>query len=455
MKSTSESSRDNFSVHSLGNPEVAPPACLNESGISSGQAGGTRSVASAANGVKSSGVSSASRPRIALWFRYGPAEHAELFHAIPDVVEKLAEQAEVHYFGCKSHKPVPERIQQHAHIHHLPFTVDRTSNRDKMWKTLLWLLALPYIGLWCRFHRIQAVYIDETVPLSAPLARLFFGRRVALTVADFFIDIYAVNNRLLGWVGGLIKALDYRAWRRLPVIFTRAQNTRDFLAEHGVAPEHVFPVYDPCDFSVYHPLDRTEARAALGLREDAVVLVHHGILHPNKGNDRILQAIAQHQAQFPALHYLLIGDGPDMPRLRELTQSLGIAERVTFTGWLPTLAEVNQALNAGDIGLVMRIGQRSDDFHMTGALVHSMACGLPVLAARLAGIAEVVRDDHNGYLFDPHTLQDFADQLQRLYDDAATRHRLGEQALADAHKHFDMANVTEQTVRPLLKLLES
>lgn len=394
------------------------------------------------------------KPRVALWFRYGPAAHAELFHAIPDIVEALAERAEVHYFGFKTCAPLPDRIRQHAVIHYLPLTVNRTRHGDKVWKTLCWIICIPCIALWCRLLRIRAVYIDETVPLTAPLARIFFGPRVALTVADFFIDIYAAHHPALRGPGALVQRIDRWAWRRIPLIFTRAQCTRTYLAGLGVAPDRVHPVYDPCDLTVYHPEDRAAARAKWQIPEEAVVLVHHGILHPNKGNDRILHAMAEHRERFPDLLYLLIGDGPDMTRLQTLVRELRLEERTCFTGWLDTLPEVNTALNAGDIGLVMRIGQPSDDFHMTGALVHAMACGLPILAARLAGVAEVVEDHRNGLLFDPHHLIDFPDQLECLYRDAALRERLGTQALADARRHFDMGHVTRQTVDPLLALLD-
>ena len=397
--------------------------------------------------------SSPIKPRIALWFRYGPAEHAELFHAMPDIVTALAEYAEVHYFGCASDKPIPDEIARHAVIHHLPFRVDRSSSRDKMWKTLLWLCSIPWMGWWCRRHRVAAVYIDETVPLTAPLARLFYGRNVAMTIADFFVDVYAEHNRWIRWCGGAVKRLDLAAWRRLPLLFTRAKATRPYLREQGIDEQRVHPVYDPCDFNIYHPEERAAARRALALPDDAIVLVHHGILHPNKGNDRILKAIGQHRDRFPKLIYLLIGDGPHMTTLRELVRTLQLEDCARFTGWLPSLTEVNTALNAGDIGLVMRIGQRSDDFHMTGALVHSMACGLPVLAARLGGISEVIEDDRNGYLFDPHTLADFPDQLERLYSSKETRQRLGATALQDAHQLFAMPKVTRRTVEPLLRLL--
>lgn len=394
------------------------------------------------------------RKKIAFWFRYGPAEHAELFHAIPAIVTRLAQHYEVHYYGLQSPKPMPPPLAAHALIHSLPFHVDRNNNRDKLIKTLLWVLCLPIVGLHCRLRGIRVVYIDETVPLTAPLARVFAGTYVAFSVVDFFPEIYWGGNPLLRPLVRLLRFLDLHAWRRLPLIFTRAHATKDYLVNRGVRPERICPVYDPCDFEMFHPSDRTEARRAFTYSGHDIVLVHHGILHPNKGNDRILRTMAEMKEELPALRYLLVGDGPEMGRLKAQTQELGIVDRVRFTGWLPRREEVNHALNAGDIGLVMRIGMKEDDFHATGALVHNLACGLPVLCARLGGTSEIVRDGIEGLLFDPNDAEELKQQLRRLYADDGLRRRCGEAALARARELFSIERVTRQTVEPLVALLE-
>lgn len=394
------------------------------------------------------------RKKIALWFRYGPAEHAELFHAIPEIVTRLAREYEVHYYGLKSCKSLPPELAAHAFVHHLPFTVDRTSNRDKWFKTLLWILSLPFVGLHSRVKGVRVVYIDETVPLTAMLARWFSGSCVAFSVVDFFPEIYWGRNSLLRPLVRLIRFLDLHAWRQIPLIFTRAYATKDYLVRKGVPPDRIHPVYDPCDFKVYHPSDRLEARRAFGYSDNQIVLVHHGILHPNKGNDRILHAIAATKDELPALRYLLVGDGPEMGRLKSIVQDLGLADRVRFTGWLPRHEDVNQALNAGDIGLVMRIGMEEDHFHATGALVHNLACGLPVLCARLGGTSEIVRDGVEGLLFDPNDAEELKRQLHRLYADSKLRQHCAHAALARAQELFSIERVTRQTTEPLMALLD-
>lgn len=394
------------------------------------------------------------RPRIAFWFRYGAAEHTELYHALPQLIEALSTHAEVHYFGFEGRRPAPESITRHATIHRLPFRVDRTRSGDKIFKYVLWLLCLPWISLRCRALGINAVYMDETVPLAAPIARLFFGKAVAITVADFFTDIYLSRGFFSRILGGAIRSLDWAAWRKLPLIITRAKNTREFLAAHGVDPARVRPIYDPCDTKLYHPDDRTAAKTRFGYGADEVVLVHHGILHPNKGNDRILRGLAAARAQIPNIRYLLVGNGPEFERLQALTTELGLGDIVKMTGWLPTPEDVNVALNAGDIGLVMRVGHASDDFHMTGALVHNMAVGLPILGAKLGGVSEVVEDGVQGYLFPPDNSALFVERLITLARDAALRERMGKAALEQAQRSFAMNTVVHQTVAALLEVLQ-
>jgi len=392
------------------------------------------------------------RPQIAFWFRYGPAAHAELLHCLSDIIEGLARNCTVHYYCPKSSLPIPEHIKENARFHILPFTVNRTNTADKIFKTLLWLALMPLMGIHCRLKKIDAVYIDETLPLSAGLARFFFGRKVAVTVTDFFLNIYEKKTPRLRPFYQAINKLDMIVWRKLPLIITRAQSTKTYLTSCGVPAEIIFPIYDPCDTTIYRPIDKQAGRQNFGYSADEIVLVHHGILHPNKGNDRIIGALPSLLKECPKLRFLLIGDGPELPRLRQMVKEKKLENIVTFTGWLQKPADVNCAINAGDIGLVMRTGLDTDHYAMTGALIHNMACALPVLAVRLRSIEEVIQDGQNGFLFDPENMNEFKTKLIRLANNPNLRQEFGNKVIAVVREQFDMQKVAQQTIEPLLRL---
>jgi glycosyltransferase involved in cell wall biosynthesis len=139
----------------------------------------------------------------------------------------------------------------------------------------------------------------------------------------------------------------------------------------------------------------------------------------------------------PNLKYLLMGNGPEMKPLKQLAEKLGLADRIVFAGWLPTETELNNALASADIGLVMRIGQATDHFHMTDTLAHEMACGKPILAVNLRGIAEVIHNGENGFLFSPDSPLEFCSKLKQLEESSTLRKDFGEKADWESKKVAD------------------
>ncbi|MEN8255535.1 MAG: glycosyltransferase [Verrucomicrobiota bacterium] len=353
-------------------------------------------------------------------------------HAIPGIVENLSTDTDIHFYGPKTTEEKNPELRSKLQMHELPYTWNRANPNDKITKTLLWYFWLPIIGFRCRLNGTKLIWNDETVPFTAPILRLFFGRNIAITVMDFFARIYTEKHPRLCWLRDLVERIDFAAWRKLPLIFTKVLYTQEFLAKHGVPKESMHLYRNPVDHTKFHPVHeatRTETRKQFGFADSDIVLSHHGILHPNKGNDWILHRVAELKNELPCLKYLLIGNGPEMDSLKQLATKLGITDRVVFTGWLPTEQDLNNALASADIGLVMRIGQETDHFHMTDTLAHEMACGKPILAVNLHGIAEVITDGENGFLFSHEQASEFHARLKQLAENTEICRTFGNKAL--------------------------
>lgn len=399
--------------------------------------------------------------KIALWHRYGPAGHTATCFAIPRIIQMLHERGfEVHYFGMREDSPPPETISENCTIHYVPFRIKRNSIINKLCATILWYMALPWIALRCRRLKIDAVWWDETLPFGAWLALTFFGQNVAISIADFFLNIYTEKRPVFRRIFDALQRLDSKSWRRLPLIVVKVNYTRTFLETCGVRPERVVCSGEPCDTQHYSPDDNPlRHREQYGLKETDFVLMHHGILHPNKGNDRIIRAIADLKTRIPDLRFLLVGDGVEMSRLKLLCKELQLTKQVVFTGWLPVEGNPEHglvnAIRTADVGLVMRIGQFSDHFHVTNTLVHVMSCGLPVLAARLMGIAEIVEENVHGFLFDPDDMDTFKARLIQLYESEEMRQRMGQRAREKAIHEFDIERLATNVTNALCLLAEN
>lgn len=384
-----------------------------------------------------------SRPqKVAVLFRYGAGEHVDFLPALPEILRQLVQGGvEVHHFGLRGGGAPPGPWAAQMKVHHGRFRVRRASEWDKHFKSLLWLAGLPFLGRKLQREGFTRVFVDETLPLSALFLQWGYRGKLAFTVHDFFMEIYGERNRLMQTLGRLLHPLDLRAWKRLDRIFTRVSAAKLHLQTEGVAAERITVVPDPVDLQVFHPRRDETARAALrkswGVAPHEVLMVHHGVMHPNKGNVRLVEALARLRETLPDLKLLLIGDGPEMRAVRRAVKREGLEGRVILSGWLPGLPEIAAALRASDIGLVMRKGLRADHFHVTSTLVHNLACGLPVLAAALGGISEVVTEGQEGYLFDPADPASLDGKLSQLVKDPEARKTMGLRARVLAEERFD------------------
>ena len=153
-------------------------------------------------------------------------------------------------------------------------------------------------------------------------------------------------------------------------------------------------VHNGVDVDQFKPLPRgIELRQSLGLPEYARVLASVGRLVGWKGLRVILEVLPQLPQD---VHYLVVGEGPEEPRLREQAAQLGMAQRVHFCGRIAH-EELPQLLAQADLLLQPSLGEES--FGIT--LVEAMACGLPVLASRQGGMTEIVLPGVTGELLPP------------------------------------------------------
>lgn len=225
-------------------------------------------------------------------------------------------------------------------------------------------------------------------------------------------------------------------------------NTRDeadqLVSLYGAAPDRVDVVHPGVDLDVFSPGDSRAARAELGVKDDAIVLLFVGRIQPLKAPDILLKAAAELLAQSPELRPILqvvvcggpSGTGLEQPTsLHELARELGIADVVRFEPPRDRAA-LAQWFRAADVTVVPSY---SESFGLVA--VESQACGTPVIASAVGGLRTAVAHNVSGILVDGHSPQAFAHAIRSLVTDPVRR---AEQS-AGAHMHaaaFGWANTT-------------
>jgi glycosyltransferase involved in cell wall biosynthesis len=151
-------------------------------------------------------------------------------------------------------------------------------------------------------------------------------------------------------------------------------------------------------------------------------------LNELKGHDVLLDALAQGGPELARVQLELVGSGPLEAPLRAQVARLGLGDRVHFHG-TRSERDVAALLDAADVFVLASV--RTPIGWMDGipvALMEALAAGVPVIASRLSGIPELVRDGETGLLATPGDAADLARTFERLLADpeaALARARTG------------------------------
>ena len=149
-----------------------------------------------------------------------------------------------------------------------------------------------------------------------------------------------------------------------------------------------------------------------------VTMLFVGRLVSQKALDVLIAALAKIE---PGIKWrlILVGDGPERAALAGDAARLGVADRIELRGWVAKDA-LPEIYRGADIFVLP-----SRDEGMPNALLEAMAAGLPVVATRIAGSAEVVIDQETGLLVAPEDTEALTAALLRLITSESERARFG------------------------------
>ncbi len=202
------------------------------------------------------------------------------------------------------------------------------------------------------------------------------------------------------------------------------------IEEYGVVPGAISVIPCGVDIDTFRPLNVRAARKSLGLDPNVPVLLFIGRIEPLKGIDVLVRASAQLDGKFQLL--VVGGDEKDAHRIHELhtlAEDVGVLGKVVFADAVPH-EELPRYYNAASICVV-------PSYYESFGLValEAMACGVPVIASRVGGLKETVRDGQTGYLVPWRCPEPFAERLDLLLTNEPLRRSLGEEAREVAERY--------------------
>jgi glycosyltransferase involved in cell wall biosynthesis len=184
---------------------------------------------------------------------------------------------------------------------------------------------------------------------------------------------------------------------RADCLLVSSQEELQMLADcYGVPRQRMRVVLTPIDTNAFRPLDRDAACAAAGLDPARRYLLFVGRLDDRiKRVSTLIRNFAKAAQHYPDFRLLIVGDGADRAKLQGLASDTA-AGKIDFLGWVSGAAALAPLYNAADCLVLPSL---SEGFPTV--VGEAMACGTPVLASRVGGVAELVKEGRTGWLISP------------------------------------------------------
>jgi glycosyltransferase involved in cell wall biosynthesis len=209
--------------------------------------------------------------------------------------------------------------------------------------------------------------------------------------------------------------------------------------EGGVPASRIVTIPNFLDPQSFEPLtnaDRQRLLDEIGVPAGSFVVGIVARLSAVKDHATLLRAIATLAPTIPALHCVLVGDGPERERIDALARELGIADRVHLAGERPQLPNLHGMFD------VSVLCSTSEAF--PNSVLEAMAASRPVVATAVGGTPDAVRDGETGLLVPPSDPPRLADAIGRLYEEPSLRAELGSAGCAAARSCYSASAVIGQ-----------
>jgi len=211
------------------------------------------------------------------------------------------------------------------------------------------------------------------------------------------------------------------------------------------------------DTSRFYPIPKDEAKEYIGLSTQQPILLYVGRIEPLKGIDTLIQALAIMRRSGSEVCLTIIGGDPEdstydrdseVSRLKTISEQAGVADVITFLGKrsqdsLPYYYSAAEAVV---------VPSHYESFGMVA--LEAMACGVPVVASQVGGLAFLVQDGVTGFTVPVDEPEALADRLMRCVNQPDLQNQLGRQA-ADLAGEYAWEKIAARMLNLYRQVIES
>lgn len=292
-----------------------------------------------------------------------------------------------------------------------------------------WKKKLVAMG---RKNRLEAMIVRET-PLSRPVlaAAKTLGIPAYLDMRENLAAMYSTGKAKNFFFSLLRNELVIRLYERMHVsrfqdIFTVSEELKSWLIQaYSLNSQRVHVLENTPTEQFLTCIDR--ALKEVERPKDVIRLVYAGSIMEKKGLGCIIAALPEVVSANPDIRLRVIGDGRDLPRMKEMVHELGLDGVVEFLPML-SMPDLARALAESHVGIESCFLNELTQQTVPGKLFEYMAAGLPVLSSPRRPVKRILQETGAGIVFPSFAKHEIAQAVLRLIQDPEELRKMGTRA---------------------------
>jgi teichuronic acid biosynthesis glycosyltransferase TuaC len=262
-----------------------------------------------------------------------------------------------------------------------------------------------------RFHEqnpIDIVHAHGALPCGHAAQLLSRHLKVPYVVTVHGLDAFS-TRQVAGWPGVLCERVSRRVYAAAAQVVGVSRRVCEEVQKGTAGQAKTSTVYNGVDPELFAPGSESA--------EPTVLTV--GNLIPTKGHELMVKALAELRNEFPSIKWEVIGDGPELNRIRQLAEKSGVLTHIIFRG------RQNRRLVAEAFQRCTVFALPSFYEGLGCVYLEAMASGKVAIGCLGQGIDEVIEHGKNGWLVNPNSAEELTGGLRLLLRDTSLRQQIG------------------------------
>lgn len=295
-------------------------------------------------------------------------------------------------------------------------------------------------------HRVKTVEIPLLRYTIYGIKSLFVVKKIKPDI----IHSHTISFHAAGLAAFLIKKflrIPYVVWGQGSDVYlsrkksffrkTVLKNSDAAIALTNDMKRHMQKIYDTpisvipngYDSDKFENLSESNLYNKLKIKKDEKVIIFVGRLHSIKGLSYLIEAMEIIYQKYPKSRLLIVGDGEERTNLENLVKKMNLDKCVIFIGMVPN-ETVPEYMVASDVFVLPSL---SEGFPLT--VVEAMASGLPIVATKVRGLPEIIKDGENGFLVEPRNSEEIAKKVLLVLENDELREKISKRNKEEGNKY--------------------